>query len=618
MNQDMKVDAIRRLESATSPARLRSRLGELGLMLAARRSLVSAAILGLGLVCQSLVGIAAEPRVEITTSSKEVACYEFVELTLHVDHPQTGNPFTDISVEGTFGLQGESPLKVDGFCDSMDGSVFRIRFMPSKPGTYDYLVRYRKGDFEKTQHGSFQATDRKRRGILRVDREFPSHFRWEGTQERYFWNGTTAYWLAGWNDDCIHQIIDRLDRLRVTRLRAALCGRVQDGRAWFENVFPTDEFSFLLNPWQARNPSSVERPEFDVTRFNVAYWQKWERLLEHARSKDMVVSVIFYVDGSRPGVDPFGKDGMGGLDERRYYRYAIARLAPFANVMWDLANEYRLFRDDAWAEGMGSFVRQCDPYDHLTSTHGHLDFRFRGSAWADFAMYQNWDEHGGYDFMLNNRMQQAKTGRMIPQVNEEYGYEDHYPQGWGEDRKAPARSAWNRARLAWEIYLAGGYQTTGERADTGTGWGADSGGGWINGRGDDQMTMLVSYGHIHDFFTGITWWKLLPDTNLVVSVQRHPDASDKARVPKRAVAARNAEGDLAVVYVADGGVVTLRDDLLKDQLKPLWFSPRDGGMRNARALRPRVYRTPTADDWVLLLRTPCNCSFKNFDEAFER
>ena len=68
----------------------------------------------------------------------------------------------------------------------------------------------------------------------------------------------------------------------------------------------------------------------------------------------------------------------------------------------------------------------------------------------------------------------------------------------------------------------------------------------------------------------------------------------------------------------NGGVVTLRDDLLKDQLKPLWFSPRDGGMRNARALRDRVYRTPTAEDWVLLLRTPCNCSFRDFDNEFEK
>jgi hypothetical protein len=266
---------------------------------------------------------------------------------------------------------------------------------------------------------------------------------------------------------------------------------------------------------------------------------------------------------------------------------------------------------------MGTFLKACDPYDHLTSTHGHGDFRFGASPWADFAMYQCWDEHGGYDFMRTNREFQSKTGRLIPQVNEEYGYEDHYPQGWGEDRQAPARSAATRARIAWEIYLAGGYQTTGERAGRGTRTGPDTGGGWINGRGDDTMTMLKLYGHIYDFFTSITWWELLPDTDLVVSVAPHPQAKDKPAVPARTFAARNAEGDLAVIYVPNGGVVGLREDRLKDQLKPLWFSPRDGGMRNARALRSRVYRTPTADDWVLLFRTPCNCSFRDFDNERE-
>jgi len=566
----------------------------------------------------SLAHLHAAPELEFSASGDVVAAYDFVEVTLNVTQPQAQNPFTDVTVEGAFGRKGEKPLAVDGFCDAADGSAFRIRFMPTQPGAYDYTVKYREGAFEKMQQGTFMATDDKRKGIVRVDPEFPSHFRWEGTQERYFWNGTTTYWLAGWDDENIRQIIDRLDRLKVTRVRATLSGRVKDGRAWFENVFPAEKFSFLLNPWVAKNPASVEKPEFDATRFNLAYWQKWDRLLQEACRRDMVVSVIFYVDGSRPGVDPFGKAGMGGSDEQRYYRYAVARLGAFANVMWDLANEYRHFRDDAWAEKMGAFLKECDPYDHLTSTHGHGDFRFGASAWADFAMYQSWDEHGGYDFMRKNREQQAKTGRVIPQVNEEYGYEDHYPQGWGENRKAPARSAETRARLAWEIYLAGGYQTTGERADRGTGSGPDTGGGWINGRGDDQMTMLELYGHIHDFFTSITWWKLLPDTNLVVSVQPHPNAKDKAKVAGRTFAARNAEGDLAAVYVPNGGVVSLRDDLLKDQLKPLWFSPRDGGMRNARALRSRVYRTPTADDWVLLFRTPCNCSFRDFDNEREK
>ncbi len=554
----------------------------------------------------------AAPKVELAAPSAPVAAYDFAEVTLNVTGSEAKNPFTDAAVTGSFGLKGAAPLAVDGFCDSADGSVFRIRFMPAKPGTYEYQIKYREGSFEQTLTGSFTATDEKRKGIVRIDPEYPAHFQFEGSKERFFWNGTTAYWLAGWDDETIRDSLDRLDQAKVTRVRAALSGRVKDGNAWFEPVVPSEKFSFLLNPWVAAQPDSVEQPGFDVTRFNPAYWQKWERLLAHARSKDMAVSVIFYVDGSRPGVDPFGKAGMGGPDEQRFYRYAVARLGAFANVMWDLANEYRLFRDEAWAEKMGTFVKQCDPYDHLTSVHGHDDFRFRRSRWADFALYQSWDEHGGYDFMLRNRQEQEKTDRTMPQVNEEYGYEDHYPQGWGENRVAPARSAETRARLAWEIYLAGGYQTTGERANS------ETGGGWLNGRGDESMTMLELYGHIYDFFTGIRWWELQPETRLVVALQPHPAAKDPAQAAPRAFAARNPAGDLAAIYIQGGGIVTLKGDLLKDQLKPLWFSPRDGGMRNARPLRDRVFRTPTADDWVLLYRTPCNCSFRDFDNEFER
>lgn len=552
----------------------------------------------------------AAPRVEFLPSGREVACYDFLEVSLNVAGSDAKNPFTDVAVTGTFALRGEPPLAVEGFCDSGDGRLFRIRFMPAKPGRYDYSVTYREGAFEQTHRGAFEAKDARRRGTLRIDPEFPAHFQWEGSKERFFWNGTTAYFLAGCDDATIKQSLNRLDQLKVTRVRAALSGRVQDGRAWFENVPPSETISFRLDPWVARNPDSLEQPDFDVTRFNLAYWQKWERLLAHARSKDMIVSVIFYVDGRRPGADPFGPENMGGPDEQRYYRYAAARLSAFTNVTWDLANEYRLFRDDAWAEKMGAFLKQCDPYDHLTSVHGHAEFRFRQSPWADFALYQSWDEHGGFDTMLKNRIDQEQTGRVIPQVNEEYGYEDHYPRGWGDNRVAPSRSADTRARLAWEICLAGGYQTTGERATPA--------GGWINGRGDDSMTMLERYGHLYDFFTGITWWELRPDTDLVVSHKPHPAAKTAADAPGRTFAARNAEGDLAAVYVAGGGVVTLNGELLKDQLKPLWFSPRDGGMRNARALRGRVYRTPTAEDWVLLFRSPCNCSFRDFDNEFER
>lgn len=454
----------------------------------------------------------AASAVQSVQSASTVDVYDFVEVTLRVQQPDVGNPFTDVTVEGWFTLEGRQPVRVDGFCDSADGNTFRVRFTPTRPGNYNYRVKYRNGSHQSTHTGKFTARHGRRRGLIRVDKDYPWHFIWEGTGEHYFWNGTTTYWLLGWDDQNIRRNIDRLHKLQVNRLRVAICGRVKNGRAWFENVFPTDKFRFVLNPWVAQRPDSVESPGFDVRRFNIAHWQKIERMLRHARDKDMIISIIFYVDGARPGVDPFGKAKMGQQDEQLYYRYAVARLAAFSNVMWDVTNEYQLFRNETWANKMGTFIKKCDPYDHLMSVHGHGQFPFRTSPWADFAMYQQWDESGGYKFMFENRRKQAQTGRPIPQVNEEYGYEDHYPT-WGGNRKAPARSADNRRRLAWQMYMAGCYQTTGERADTGTGWGPDTGGGWINGRGDDSMVMLKGYGRIVDFFTSIPWWKLEPDNS---------------------------------------------------------------------------------------------------------
>ncbi|NLT78123.1 MAG: DUF4038 domain-containing protein [Planctomycetes bacterium] len=495
---------------------------------------------------------AAPAGVSFSPSSESVDCYDFLEVEVNVDEVDAANPFIDAFVEGHFGPAGEEPVKVDGFCDSADGGVYRIRFLPTRPGDHHYSVVYRQGAYEVSHQGTFTARDAGRRGLIHVDAEHPWHFLWEGTGEHYFWNGTTTYWLLGWDDETIRESIDRLARLKVNRLRTAINGRVKNGRAWYENVYPTEKFSFLMNPWVAERPDSVDKPGFDVTRFDLAHWRKIERMLRYAREKDMAISIIFYVDGARPGVDPFGKAGMGGEDEQRYYRYGVARLAAFSNVMWDVTNEYHLFRNEEWANKMGAFIKECDPYDHVASVHGHGQFPFRTSEWADFAMYQRWDEGGGYRFMLENRRQQQETGRPMPQINEEYGYEDHYPT-WGGGRKAPARSADNRRRLAWGMYMAGGYQTTGERADTGTGWGPDTGGGWLNGRGDDSMVMLEGYGHIVDFFTALPWWRLEPDSDFFETRSTSVVDTDLTHV----VYTRDRSGK-ATLYI-DGKPVSTRD-----------------------------------------------------------
>jgi hypothetical protein len=223
-------------------------------------------------------GSAATQDVTFVQSADEVERYDFVEVTATVPPPQAANPFTDVEVKGTFGLKGQPPVPVDGFCDSADGRVFRIRFMPARAGEYVYTVSIRLADDARTHAGIFHAREGNRRGPVRVDPAYPWHFVWEGTGEHYFWNGTTTYFLMGWKDEAvIRDAIDRLCRLKVNRIRVALTGRVDNGRAWYEDVYPGETFHFILNPWVAARPESVKDPGFDVTRFDVAYWQAWDQ-----------------------------------------------------------------------------------------------------------------------------------------------------------------------------------------------------------------------------------------------------------------------------------------------------------------------------------------------------
>ncbi|HZP80668.1 MAG TPA: DUF4038 domain-containing protein [Chthonomonadaceae bacterium] len=521
-------------------------------------------------------------------ATRQVDVYEYLQVTIRFGHP-VADPFRSVQVTGILtppsrssGTRGRSEdLTVLGFCDSQDGSVHRIRFLPTMPGLYDYAITVHHEGDEALYAGRFEAVSARHRGLLRVDPEHPWHFLWSGTGEHFFWNATTSYLMAGNSEEGIAAAIARLAAKKINRIRVSLCpSRQKDGGRWYEpQVIPREDFTYCYGPWLSARPESVEDPGWDVTRFDVAYWQKFERLLAHARAHDMIVSVIFFTDARELQNYPFDREKIGDdPDERRYYAYAAARLAAFSNVEWCLTNEWALFRPDEWADVIGPYLSECDPYGHLMSIHGHERFPYRTSEWADFAMFQRWDEHGGYDFMLKNRQEQAATGRPMPQINEEYGYEDHYPGQWGEARAYPARSADTRRRLAWEITMAGGYQTTGESAANGLG-------GWINGRGDDSMTMLDGYAHLYDFFTGFDWWKLEP----------RPDLAHGALCLAE-------PGQRYIVYLPQGGSATLQ--AAPGSYRASWFNPRTG---TTRALPDATFPgwtcppAPDTDDWALHL-----------------
>jgi hypothetical protein len=471
---------------------------------------------------------------------------------------------------------GTERSEVAGFCDSADGSVFRIRFMPSSPGDYTYVLTYRQGSFESTQSGLFRASTSHRRGPIRVDPKYPWHFIWEGTGEHYFFNGTTAYFLIGWKDErIIDYSIDRLHRLKVNRIRVTIAGR--EDVFFGEPVMNGDNFTTFPTPWPAQQANDMYHPGFDYTRFDLEYWRKFERAIRFARDRDVIMSLVLDMNDNK--VHP----KAGSDDEYRFIRYAIARFGAFSNITWDLGDDLERYRSDEWTHQTGTLIKSWDPYKHLATSHPVEDVhQDRTSDWFDFTSFQEWSRNQ-HAYILRQREAQERTGRIIPQANEEYGYEDHYPMwapGPGLDSADVLR------RTAWDIYMAGGYQLVGESARRGTNIFPDTGGGWLNGRGDDSMTMFIGFGHIVDFFSSFEWWKTNPHDELVDN-----GAYCLAR-----------PGEIYAVYLPKEGKVTIH--LEAGTYSAQWFGASTGEIIPLPLVNGPVWTSPpTPDrlDWALLL-----------------
>jgi len=537
---------------------------------------------------------AAPGGVTFSQSAKSVETYDYVEVTLNINAPDAANPFTDATLSGWFAKAGGSErATVDGFSDSPDGAVFRIRFMPSSPGQYSYSVVYRQRGFEKRQEGTFEATPGKRRGPIRVDPDYPWHFIWEGTKEHYFFNGTTSFWLMGWREERIIQdAIERLRRLKINRMRVLLSGGTFT--MYGEPVMTGDNFTLFLRPWPAQRPDIYDNPGIDYTRFDTAYWQKYERMLRFARERDMIISVVQDISDGR--IHP----AAYSADEQRYLRYAAARLGAFSNITWDLGDDMDSFRDEKWVHATGMLLMEWDPTHHLASSHPvHRVHQDRASPWFGFTSIQDWSRQQ-HPLMLEEREIQKKTGRIIPQTNEEYGYEDHYPH-WAPE--PPGDSAEPLRRVAWDIAMAGAYGTAGESARRGVNIWPDTGGGWVNGRGDDNMIMLKGYAHMVDFFTSFEWWKTEPHDELVSGGGAYclaqPGEIYAVYLPVRPMCGSADTYEYKQVC----GAVTIR--LEPGTYAARWFGATTGESVPLAAAQGPVWtlpRPPGGNDWALLLK----------------
>jgi hypothetical protein len=380
----------------------------------------------------------------------------------------------------------------------------------------------------------------------------------------------------GWTDEkIIPASIDRLHKLDVNRIRIQLSGRVST--MFGEAVMNGKNFSVLLLPWPAKHPGSFENPDFDYTHFSLPYWQRFERMLRFARDEDVNISVVLNCNDAQSNI------GAGSENEKRFIDYALARLTAFSSITWDLGDDLSSFRDLKWTHETGTYIVQADPYHHLATSHpAQIEPQDRGSDWVGFTSIQDWGRKQ-HALMLSQREVQIKSGRIIPQANEEYGYEDHYPL-WAP--KPPGDSADILRRVAWDIAMAGAYGTGAESCRRGVNIWPDTGGGWIAGRGDDTMVLFKGYGHMVHFLTSFHWWETDPHDELIDN-----GAYCLAQL-----------GEIYAAYLPHGGKVTMK--LAPGRYAANWFNPRTEDKQTIGTIEGPSWTSPNSpdgDDWALLL-----------------
>jgi hypothetical protein len=120
----------------------------------------STAALAIGVLVMFAMDVASAPRqVTFGAPATPVRANEPFVVTVTVTAPDASDCDKDVAVHGEMRMAGRDPIQARGACDSRDGSVFRVRFVPAAAGDYDWTVTYRQGDFTRTGRGSITVVD---------------------------------------------------------------------------------------------------------------------------------------------------------------------------------------------------------------------------------------------------------------------------------------------------------------------------------------------------------------------------------------------------------------------------------------------------------------------------
>ncbi len=380
------------------------------------------------LVSQFLCCLMMPARPACAAEARTVEQWGVFELALKGS--TNGNPFTDVQLSTRF-TQGDTTVVANGFYDG-DG-IYRVRFMPEKPGEWRYLTESSRPELNgKT--GAFSATrpSAANHGPVHVANTY--HFAYaDGSPYKPI--GTTCYAWIHQDENLQQQTLKTLAASPFNKLRLCVFPKRYD---WNTNEPPLYPFA------------GMPTTNWDFTRFNPEFFQHLEHRILDLQQLGIEADVILFHPYDK---GHWGFDRMPAAADDRYLRYIVARLAAYRNVWWSLANEYDFMKEkqeSAW-DRFFQIVQAGDPYHHLRSIHNGALIYNQNQPWVTHASIQN-----GAAVEEPGRAELYRDAYRKPAVYDEVKYEGDIPKRWGN------LSAEELVFRFWNGTVAGTYVGHGE------------------------------------------------------------------------------------------------------------------------------------------------------------
>jgi len=566
------------------------------------------------------------------STSRTVPRWDMIQLDFQTTEMHE-NPFLDATLIARF-HHASGNFWVNGFFDGIDNNqeLWRVRFAPMYPGRWTYTITSSIDALDGTS-GEFECDEPVNSGGLTVNAQFPNwFFRQDGRAQFIINDGWMPHPGGGLeqfgsdpfkdypSEEEFEVFLDTLSRHRVNMFL--------DLKQLYARQDHVTDDSFLW-PWQTIDP---EKNAFDSERFNLRYFQRLDRQIEFAASREIFYGVEGLYDNSvfRPpewnrhpwnsknggwieALDPdiptypqpwffdhhlvdFGWDTAKIFDLNdavhrehvgRYLSYLVARTSAYWNVFYALGCETgNIFPDNAdgfnrWWTYWAEFVAARDPHGRLCSfgDSGECDPLVRNIR-NQIIITQ---EHTSMD-------NPARFAQMINAFGKRF-WRYQRPTVVGE-QDLNNYNKYDTERVGrWVSFACGMMMSRVDRhmdiaqngrLHEGTMYGLD---------GDPSIYEDLKQMAFFVEESGIRFWRMAPHDELIIG-------------PPRTHFYCLAEPDTEyMVYFRAGGEIGLRMKIGQYEVK--WFNPRTGEFQPPQIIvvsSETRFAAPDEQDWVLYLR----------------